>query len=87
MSSQMPFVDPETGAIDRNRVLAEAIPLAKLVGLVVAAALVPFAVVLLLGEYSTIGRGFVLLTQFVLAVGTGIVLMYIVARGMQVAEE
>ena len=82
----LPFVD-ETGAIDRNRVLSEAVPLAKLVLLVAAAAFLPFSIVLLFGSYSIVGPVFTLLSQFVLAVGTGVVLMYVVARGVQIAEE
>lgn len=82
----LPFVD-ETGAIDRSRVLSEAVPLAKLVLLVAAAAFLPFSVVLLFGSYSIVEPVFTLLTQFVIAVGTGVVLIYVVARGVQVAEE
>lgn len=85
MSSSTPFVDP-TGTLDADQILAEAIPLAKLVGLVVGVALVPFAVVFLLGLRSGIGLLFTLVGQFVLAVGSGIVLMYVVARGVQLAD-
>lgn len=82
-----PFVESETGRIDRTRVLVEAIPLAELVGLVVAVALVPFAFVVLLGSYSALGGLFMLATQFVLAVGSGVVLIYAIARGIQLADE
>ena len=83
----LPFVDDKTGAIDRSRVLSEALPIAKLAALTVAAALVPAAVAYLFGEFSILGELFTVLTQFVLAVGSGVVLLYIVARGVQVAEE
>ena len=83
----LPLVDDETGSIDRSRVLSEALPIAKLAALAVAAALVPAAVAHLLGEFSTLGELFALLTQFVLAVGLGVVLLYVVARGTQIAEE
>jgi hypothetical protein len=82
-----PFVDEETGAIDRERVLSEAIPLGKLVLLVAATAFLPFSIVLLFGSFSVLGTVFTLLAQFVLAVGTGIVLLYVVARGIQIAEQ
>ena len=87
VSSIPPLVDPETGEIDRDRVLSEAVPLAKLVLLVAAVAFLPFSVALLLGSYSLFGRLFTLLSQFVLAVGSGLVLIYAVARGVQIAEE
>ena len=83
----LPFVDDETGEIDRSRVLTEALPIAKLAALAVAAALVPAAVAHLFGEFSIVGELFTILTQFVLAVGAGVVLLYIVARGTQIAEE
>jgi hypothetical protein len=86
------FVDRETGAIDFDEVLAEARPVATLLLLVVAAALVPFALGLLaveiLGLFPfPLQPLFTLATQFVLAVGGGVVLLYIVARGVQLAEE
>lgn len=83
----LPFVDEDTGAIDRTRVLSEAIPLTKLVTLVAAVALVPFIVAHLLGWHSILGELFTLVAQFVLAVGSGIVLIYVVARGEQLAEK
>ena len=81
-----PFVESETGRIDRNRVLVEAIPLAELVGLVGAIALVPFALVILLGP-SGFGALFMLLTQFILAVGSGVVLIYVISRAVQLVNE
>lgn len=83
----LPFVDDETGTIDRWRVLSEALPIAKLAALVVAAALVPAAAAHLFGEFSILGELFTIMTQFVLAVGSGVVLLYVVARGTQIAEE
>lgn len=50
-----PFVDRGTGTIDATQILAEAIPLAKLIGLFVAIALVPFAMAFLLGGRSIVG--------------------------------
>jgi hypothetical protein len=65
----------------------EAIPLAKLIGVFVAIALVPFAMVFLLGGRSTAGMLFALAGQFVLAVGSGIVLMYVISRAIQLSGE
>ncbi|WP_310898814.1 hypothetical protein [Haloarcula onubensis] len=82
-----PFVDRGTGELDRDQLLAEAIPLGKLVGLFAALAVVPFALAFLLGgSNGVLGALFVVVGQFVLAVGTGIVLIYVVARGIQLAE-
>jgi hypothetical protein len=87
MVVSLPFVDDETGAIDRSRVLSEAVPIARLVLLVAAAAFLPFSIVLLFGSVSIVGPVFTLLTQFVLTVGAAVVLLYVVARGVQLAEE
>jgi len=86
MSPSTPFITVD-GKIDTDRVLAEAIPLAKLVVLVVAVALGPLLVVFALGGGSPIGLAFVLLAQFVLVVGGGIVLMHVVVRAIRLAEE
>jgi hypothetical protein len=90
MAPSTPFVDPDTGRIDTDQLLAEALPVAKLVAIVVAVALVPFLVGTLLnvglGLTPPVGALFVFLAQFVLAVGTGVVLLYVVARGTALAE-
>ncbi|WP_435157608.1 hypothetical protein [Haladaptatus sp. DFWS20] len=65
----------------------EVVPLAKLIGVFVAMALVPFTVVFLLSGHSVIGVLFTLVGQFILAVGSGIVLMYIIARALQLSGE
>ena len=79
-----PFVDRGTGELDRKQLIAEAIPLAKLVGVVGVVALVPL-MPLLFGIRSGAGLVFTLAAWFVLAVGSGLVLMYVVARGTQLA--
>ena len=79
-----PFVDRGTGELDTRQLIAETIPLAKLVGVVGVAALVPLTP-LLLGIRSGAGLVFTLAAWFVLAVGSGLVLMYVVARGTQLA--
>lgn len=80
-----PFVDPRTRELDTTQILSEAIPLAKLMAVFVAAALVPFGVIFLSLGNSAVGMLFALVAQFILAVGTGIVLMYVVARGRQLS--
>lgn len=87
MTVPPPFVDQETGRIDRNQILVEAIPLAELVGVIAAVALVPFAFVVLLGDRSGLGAIFMLATQFILTVGAGIVLIYSIARAIQLTNE
>lgn len=86
MSPSVPFIDRDTGTLDTTEIMLEAIPLAKLVGGIVAVAFVPFAMAFLL-------RGSVLLSallsavgQFVLAVGSGIVLIYVIVRALQLAD-
>jgi len=81
-----PFVDPATGALDVAQILSEARPLARLIGAFVTVALVPYALVYLALGSSPLGTVLALLGQFVLAVGTGIVLMYVVARGRHLAD-
>ena len=87
MSPSNPFIDRETGQIDTDRVLVEAIPIAKLIGLFVAIALVPLLVVFVLVGNSAIGMLFILVAQFVLAVGAGVVLLYIITRAIRLANE
>ena len=87
MAPSIPFVDRRTGSIDTGQVLAEAMPLAKLVGLVAAVALIPFLLVFFIGGHSVIGAIFAVVGQFVLAVGSGLVLMYVAARAIQLADE
>lgn len=87
MPPSPPFVDRETGTLDTSRILAEAIPLAKLIALFGAIALVPLALLSLLGVHSALGWLFTVAAQFVLAVGAGIVLLYVISRSMQLREE
>ncbi|WP_193570607.1 hypothetical protein [Halorubellus sp. JP-L1] len=84
MPSETPFVDRRDDTLDTDQILLEAVRLAKLVGLFVAIAVVPFVFALLLGP-SGIGFVFGVVGQFVLAVGTGIVLMYVIARAIAIA--
>jgi len=84
MSDGPPFVAPETGALDTAQIRAEVYPLAGLVMLFGALALIPFVLAMLLGA-SPLGVVFTIIAQFILAIGTGIVLIYVVARGTQLA--
>lgn len=85
MPPSAPFIDRETGTIDTTQVILEAIPLIKLIGGIVAIALVPYALAFVLG--GVLGTLFAVAGQFVLAVGTGIVLLYVIVRAMQLAGE
>jgi len=87
MVSTVPFVDPGTATLDFDQIVAESILLAKLVGFFVAIALVPLTVVFFVGGRSGVGLLFTLLAQFILAVGSGIVLIYVVARGITLAGD
>ncbi|SEO44267.1 hypothetical protein SAMN04487948_102438 [Halogranum amylolyticum] len=87
MDSLPPFVDSETSSLDTSRIWQEAAPLAGLILLFGALALVPYLLVLLFAGNSLVGALFTLVAQFVLAVGGGVVLLYVVARGIQLADE
>lgn len=84
MASQ-PFIDRDSGTLDTGQIWAEVFPLAGLVGLFAGLALVPFLFVFLFAGNSALGILFTVLGQFVLAIGTGIVLIYVVARGIQLS--
>lgn len=90
MSPSRPFFDPATGELDTVQLIKEVIPLTKLIGAVVLVALVPilFRVTLgvLLGLTSEFGL-YVLASQFIIAVGTGIVLLYVIVRANQMIDE
>lgn len=85
MSHGTPFIDPETGTLDTAQILTETYRLVRLIVLFGGLALVPFVLSLLLDGTPTVVL-FTIVTQFVLATGTGIVLIYVVARGMQLAD-
>lgn len=91
MQPSTPFVDPESGELDTDQIIYEAVPLAKLVALVGVVALVPFALTVLFAEAlaltPALATVFSVATQFVLAVGGALVLMYVVARGTQLVGD
>ncbi|WP_247728820.1 hypothetical protein [Halovivax limisalsi] len=86
MASSPPFVDPESGELDVGQIRAEALPLAGLVVLFGGTALLVFVIALLVAGNAVLGGLLTVISQFVLAVGAGIVLMYVVARGIQLAD-
>ncbi|WP_254763349.1 hypothetical protein [Natrinema marinum] len=91
MSPSRPFVDTDTGELDTAQLIKEAIPLARLIGAVALVALIPlvFRIVFdgLLGLTSGLGFLFILVSQFILAVGTGLVLIYVIVRANQIIDE
>lgn len=84
MPPSTPFIDRESGTLDTVQIRYEAVPLAKLVALVAAVALVPRWIATEIGLFPGV---FALLAQFVVAVGSSVVLLYVIARGIQLAEE
>lgn len=86
MASSHPFFDTATGGLDTDEILAEVFPLAGLIALFAGLALGPFLIALVVGGNSGLGVLFTIVAQLILAVGTGIVLMYVIARGIQLAD-
>lgn len=88
MESSRLFFDE--GTVNVDAVWGEAWALARLVALVGLAALLPLVlqwlVVETLGLVPVLATLLSVATQFVLAVGTGVVLVYAVARGVQLAD-
>jgi hypothetical protein len=81
--SSPPFIDLASGGLDTDQIRQEALPLAGLIMLFGGLALVPLLVALVTG--GGIGMLFTVIAQLVAAVGTGVVLMYVIARGIQLA--
>jgi hypothetical protein len=86
MPSSPPFVDLGTRSLDTAQIYREALPIAALVGLFGGIALVPLALVFLFAGAGALGAILAVVAQFVLAVGAGVVLLYVVVRGQQLAE-
>ncbi|WP_211250822.1 hypothetical protein [Haladaptatus cibarius] len=89
--SSRPFFTFSPDELDTAQILNEALPLAKLIGAVGVAALIPmllqFFLIEVFGLVPVFGLLFTLATQFILAVGTGIVLIYVIVRANQLADE
>ena len=83
MRDTAPFIDPVSGELDLRQILRESLPVLALVVLFGGLALLVFLVALLIG--GLVGVLSTLLSQLLLAVGTGVVLIYVVARGLQLS--
>lgn len=79
------FVDRETGQLDTDRVVTEAILIAKLIALFGVLAYVPLVIVRIVPVLFA-SRVAHLASQFILAVGTGVVLLYVISRSIQLAN-
>lgn len=95
MAADRPFFRPRSTSLDTDQLLEEAVPLAKLVVAIGLVALVPvlleivFVEVLALVPVSLELFQFVfaVLTQFILAVGGGLLLIYVISRGLELHSE
>jgi hypothetical protein len=78
-------MDQESGGLDFGQIREEAFPLAGLIVFFGALSLLVFVVMVLFAGNSLIAGVLTVVSQFILAVGTGVVLIYVVARGIQLA--
>lgn len=85
MSQSPPFVEPESGELNLRQIWAEALPIAGLIVLFGGLALLVFLLTILIAGGSAFGGILTVVTQFILAVGAGVTLLYVVARGIQLA--
>lgn len=86
MSKSPPFIDPASGELNFDQIRAEAYPLTGLVALFAGLAFVPFLLVILFAGSSFLGTVLTFFSQLIIAIGTGIILIYVIARGIQLAE-
>ncbi|MFC4249659.1 hypothetical protein ACFOZ7_22450 [Natribaculum luteum] len=90
MSPPKPFFTSPSEELNTAQILDEALPLAKLIGAVVIVAFLPILALQLIEfvvEFSILRLVFVLAAQFILAVGSGIVFLYIIIRANQLLDE
>jgi hypothetical protein len=85
MRDTAPFIDPVSSELELRQIFRESVPLLALVVLFGGLSLLPFLIVLLVAGNSPLGLLLTLLSQLILAVGTGVVLIYVVARGVQLS--
>ncbi|QSG07222.1 hypothetical protein [Halapricum desulfuricans] len=89
MSSSTPFIDMETGTFDFGQIWREAYPILGLVLLFGILGLLPLylgaAVTAVTGLWPLIGTALTWLGQLILAVGSAIVLMYVIVRAIQLS--
>ena len=86
MSASPPFVDKDDDELDLHQIWDEAIPLVGLIILFGSLALLPYLLIRLIFGGTILSVFFVLFVQLVLAVGTAVVLMYVIARAIQLAD-
>ncbi|WP_144926715.1 hypothetical protein [Halorubrum salsamenti] len=84
--SSPPFIDQESGELDISQIQAEVFRLSGLIILFGGVALLVFLITLLIAGNSLLAGFLTVVSQFILAVGTGIVLMYVIARAIQLAD-
>lgn len=84
--SSPPFIDQESGELDISQIRAEVFRLAGLIVLFGGVALLVFLITLLVAGNAMLAGLLTVVLQFVLAVGTSIVLMYVIGRGIQLAD-
>lgn len=84
--SSPPFIDQESGELDLSQIQAEVFRLSGLIVLFGGVALLVFLITLLIAGNSLLAGFLTVVSQFILVVGTGIVLMYVIARGIQLAD-
>lgn len=82
-----PFIDPESGELDFRQILTEVFPLVGLIVLFGGLSLLTFLILVLVAGSAIDGIILAIISQVILAVGVGIMLMYIIARGIQLAED
>lgn len=95
MPTDRPFFRPRSTTLDTDQLREEAVPLAKLVFVIGLVALIPVILQILFVEtlgLVPVSLGlfqfvFAVMTQFVLAVGAGLVLIYVITRGLDLQSE
>lgn len=89
MADSRPFVDMEAGEIETAELWAEAAPIALLIGVFGAIAMGVFLVGFFLSDVFGFAGAWLgaIAARFVLAVGAGVVLLYVVVRGRQLAAD
>jgi hypothetical protein len=85
MSNSPPFVGRESNDLNVRQIASEAVPIIGLGVLFGSLAAVPVLVSAVVPLGSPLQLALVLVAQFTLAVGVAIILVYIIARGIQLA--
>ena len=90
MDYSTPFVDVETGAFDFEQIWREAYPIVGLVLLFGVLGLIPLYLATAVSEpygvTSLLGSVLTWLGQLIFAVGSAIVLMYVIVRAIQLSD-